>query len=93
MLSPKTVASFIKLKRETGNLEPKKSGNPTPSQLEAHKELIVATVEANPDWTLWQYCEEVGEKTGVYITTGAMCRYLKKQNLTLKKRHIAVKKP
>lgn len=86
MVTPKTVVSFIKLKRATGNLEPKKSGNPTPSELEAHKELIVATVEAHPDWTLWQYCEEIGEKTGVYVTTGAMCRYLKKQKLTLKKK-------
>lgn len=86
MVNPKTVVSLIKLKRETESLEPKKSGNPTPSELEAHKELIVATIEAHPDWTLWQYCEEIGEKTGVYVTTGAMCRYLKKQKLTLKKK-------
>jgi len=59
MVTPKTVVSFIKLKRAKGNLDPKKSGNPTPSELEAHKELIVTTVEAHPDWTLWQYCEEI----------------------------------
>jgi len=92
MVNPKTVERLIKQQRETGNLEPKKSGNPTPSELEAHKELIIATVEAHPDWTLWQYCEEIGEKTGVYVTTGAMCRYLKKQKLTLKKRYLAVKR-
>ena len=92
MVNPKTVEKLVKQKRETGNLEPKKTGNPTPSQLEAHRELIVATVEANPDWTLWRYCEEIGEKTGVYVTTGAMCRFLQKQKLTLKKRPIAVKK-
>lgn len=93
MVNPKTVERLVKQNRERGNLEAKKAGNPTPSQLEAHKELVIATVEANSDWTLAQYCEEIGEKTGVHVTTGAMCRYLKKQNLTLKKRHIGVPKP
>lgn len=86
MVNPKTVERLVKQQRETGNLEPKKAGNPTPSQLEAHKELVIATVEANSDWTLAQYCEEIGEKTGVRVTTGAMCRYLQKQKLTLKKK-------
>ena len=92
MVNPKTVERLVNQQRETGNLEPKKSGNSTPSQLEAHQELLIATVAAHPDWTLWQYCEEIGEKTGVNVTTGAMCRYLNKKKLTLKKRPIAVKK-
>jgi len=86
MINPRTVERLVNQQRETGNLEPKKAGNPTPSQLEAYKELLVATVEAHPDWTLWQYCEDIGEKTGVNVTTGAMCRYLNKQKLTLKKK-------
>jgi len=92
MVNPKTVERLVNQQRETGNLEPKKAGNPTPSQLEAHKELVIATVEAQPDWTLAEYCEEIGEKTGVYVTTGAMCRYLKKQKLTLKKKRYRSKK-
>ncbi|NJK35272.1 MAG: transposase [Oscillatoriales cyanobacterium SM2_2_1] len=93
IVNPKTVERLVNQQREMGNLEPKKARSRKPSQLEAHKELVIATVEAYPDWTLAQYCEEIGEKTGVYVTTGAMCRYLKKQKLTLKKRHVAVKKP
>jgi len=92
MVNPKTVEKLVKQKKRDREPRTKKTGNPTPSQLEAHRELIVATVEANPDWTLWRYCEEIGEKTGVYVTTGAMCRFLQKQKLTLKKRPIAVKK-
>ncbi|NJK33580.1 MAG: transposase [Oscillatoriales cyanobacterium SM2_2_1] len=85
MVDPKTVERLVNQQREMGNLEPKKIGSRKPSQLEAHKELVIAILVAYPDWTLAQYCEEIDEKTGVYVTTGAMCRYLKKQKLTLKK--------
>jgi transposase len=86
MVTKRTVHRLVKQYRETGSLEPKKPGGKTPSCLEAHKDLIVSTVEEHPDWTLWQYCEEIGEKTGVYVSTVTMCLFLKRQNLTLKKK-------
>ena len=85
-------SELIKQNRETEDLTPKKVGTKKPSPLEAHKEIIVETVEQHPDWTLWQYCEEIVEKTGVSVSTGTMCRFLEKQELTLKKRRFAVKK-
>ena len=92
MVTKRTVQRLIKQNRETGDLTPKKVGTKKPSPLEAHKEIIVETVEQHPDWTLWQYCEEIAEKTGVSVSTGTMCRFLEKQELTLKKRRFAVKK-
>ena len=39
-----------------------------------------------PDYTLTEYCEYWHEKTGVWLSESAMCRFLKKQQLTLKKK-------
>jgi transposase len=86
MVTKRTVQRLIKQNRETGDLTPKKVGTKKPSPLEEHKEIIVETVEQHPDWTLWQYCEEIMEKTGVSTSTGSMCRFLAKQELTLKKK-------
>jgi len=85
MVTKRTVHRLIKQNRETGDLTPKKVGTKKPSALEAHKEIIVQTVEQHPDWTLRQYCEEIAEKTGVSVSTASMCQFLAKQELTLKK--------
>jgi putative transposase len=38
------------------------------------------------DYTLAEYCEYWGEKTGVRLSESAMCRFLQKQKLTIKKK-------
>lgn len=92
MVTKRTVQRLITQNKETGDLTPKKVGTKKASPLEAHKLVIVEMVELHPDWTLWQYCEEIAEKTGVSVSTGSLCRFLAKQELTLKKRHFVVKK-
>jgi transposase len=85
MVTKRTVQRLITQNRETGDLTPKKVGTKKASPLEAHKVVIVEIVEQHPDWTLWQYCEEIAEKTGVSVSTARMCRFLAKQGMTLKK--------
>jgi transposase len=86
MVTKRTVHRLIKQNRETGDLTPKKVGTNKPSPLEEYKEIIIETVEQHPDWTLWQYCEEIAEKTGVSVSTASMCGFLAKQGMTLKKK-------
>ena len=86
MVTKRTVQRLIKQNKETGDLTPKKVGTKKASPLEAHKVVIVEMVEQHPDWTLWQYCEEIVEKTDVSVSTGSLCRFLAKQELTLKKK-------
>jgi transposase len=50
-------------------------------------------VNEHSDYTLSEYCEYWEEKTGVRLSASAMCRFLKKQNLTLKKKHSGVVRP
>ena len=84
-VATKTVQTLLKQHRETGNLNHKPLGSQIESPLEAHREAILELVTTYPDWTLWQYCEEVAEQTGVSVTTGSMCRFFQRHNITLKK--------
>jgi transposase len=92
MVTKRTVHRLVKQYAETGDLTPKKVGTKKTSLLEDHKDKVVALVEQYPDWTLWQYCEAIEAQTGVSVSTGTMCRFLAKHELTLKKRLSAAKK-
>ncbi len=88
MVTKRTVHRLIKQNRETGDLTPKKVGTKKPSALEAHKEIIVQTVEHHPDWTLRRNSREdrcfrqYSEYVSIFSKTGT----------DIKKRHFAVKK-
>lgn len=91
-VATKTVQTLLKQYRKTGELNHKPLGSQIKSPLEAHREKILEIVSEHPDWALWQYCEEVAEQTGVSVTTGSMCRFFQRHNITLKKRPIAMKR-
>jgi transposase len=80
-----TVQSWIKRKRSTGSVvaAPAKGGRA--SQLTGQEQQLAAMVEAHPDHTLSEYCEEWQEKQGITLAESTMCRWLQKQQLTLRK--------
>ena len=84
-VTKRTVHRWIKQHRETGDLTPLKAGTKKSSCLEPQKQHILQMVAENPDWTLREYCEELGEKTGVYVSQATMCLFLKREEQTLKK--------
>jgi transposase len=85
-VATKTVQTLLKQYRETGELNHKPLGSQIESPLEVHREKIFEIVSEHPDWSLWQYCEEVAEQTGVSVTTGSMCRFFQRHNITVKKK-------
>jgi transposase len=85
-VATRTVQKLLNQSRETGELSPKVPSKKMQSPLEAHQEKILEIVSEHSDWTLWQYCEEVAEETGVSVTTGSMCRFLQRHKITLKKK-------
>jgi transposase len=89
-VATRTVQKLLNQYRQTGNLDHKPLGSKAQSPLEAYREIILEIVSEHPDWTLWQYCEEVADKTCVSVTPGSMCRFLQRHKITLKKRPIAV---
>ncbi|MEY3404206.1 MAG: hypothetical protein RLZZ86_3828 [Cyanobacteriota bacterium] len=76
-----TVQDLVKRKREKGTLERGK-----PSQLSGYEQQIEEMVAEHLDYTLAEYCEYWEEKTGIRLSESAMCRFLQKQKLTLKKK-------
>lgn len=86
MLNKSTVNEWLKLYREQGDLKPKRVGSTRKSQLEEYAEEVKKMVEEHPDYTLAEYCEYCLEKMGVELSESAMCRFLKKQKLTRKKK-------
>lgn len=92
LVSPDTVRRLVKQYRLTGDLSPRKCGTQKKSILSQYEQQVILLVEAHPDLTLWQYCEAVRQKLGVNVSTSMMDRFLKQHELTLKKKHIEVKK-
>jgi transposase len=84
MISPRSVTRIWKLYKETKKVEPilHKQGR-KPAFGEEITEKIKAEIKEKPDITLWELVEEFDLK----ISISALCRKLKKENLTFKKRH------
>ena len=84
-VSQSTVQELLKRKRETGKLLPRQAKGGKQSQLFGQQEQLKEIVVEHPDYTLAEYCEYWQDKTGVRLSESAMCRFLQKQKLTVKK--------
>jgi len=89
LISERSVRRIWKLQRETGKTEPilHKQGR-KPAFGEETMKKIKDKIKEKPDITLWELVEEFGLK----ISISALCRKLKKENLTFKKRHYQPKR-
>ena len=85
MVSKGVVTRLLNQKKTTGDLSPKRATGGKPSQLAPHQAEIIDMVNQHPDWTLEEYCEQWQELSGTRLSASAMCRFLNKQNLSLKK--------
>jgi transposase len=84
-VSKTTVQSLLQRKHTTGTLKPAPAKGGKVSQLAGYEQEIAKMVEQHPDYTLAEYCEDWQDKTGVRVSPSTMCRFLQKQQLTLKK--------
>ena len=91
-VSPDTVRRLLKQYRQTGDLAPKKCGTRKKSVLSQYEQAVIEMVKANPDLTLWQYCEKVREEQGVQVSISMMDRFLKQHDFTLKKKHTGTRR-
>ncbi len=88
-----TVQNLLRRKRETGSVTPAPARGGKPSQLIGREQQLRDMVKEQPDLTLSEYCEVWEDKTGERLSESTLCRFLKKQGLTLKKKRFAVLKP
>src|SRR5215216_3965740 len=70
-VSVPTIRRYLRLRRETGDVEPKPVPGPP--------------ARANPDLTLAEHCELFEEEHGVWVSTATMSRAFERLGLPLKK--------
>jgi transposase len=78
-VSMPSVKRWLKLRRETGGLEPRK-GVPGPP---ARKGVVLAAwlpeqLKDNPDLTLEEHCEAFEEERGIRVSTATMSRAIRR---------------
>jgi len=83
------VQKLLKQKRTLGHLQPGLQGGSMKSELDGYSTQLAQMVEKYPDATLAEYCEYWGETYNQWVSTSTMCRRLKIQQLTLKKKRYA----
>ena len=84
-VSAPTVRRYLKLRRETGDVEPKPVPGPPARKGAALEAALPAQAKANPDLTLEEHCELFEEAEGVRVSTATMSRAFARLGLTLKK--------
>ena len=86
------VQKLLLMKKIKGDVKPKRQGGVVKGELDGYGAQLAAMVEKYPDKTLLEYCEYWAATYNNWVSTSTMCRALKKQNLTLKKRRYVVAK-
>lgn len=86
------VQKILKQKQTTGHVQPKKQGGSLKSVLHSSTTKLLQMVEKYPDSSLSEYCEYWLDSHKQSVSCSMMCRELKKQNMTRKKRQYGVVK-
>ena len=78
-VSVPSIKRWLRLRRETGGLEPRK-GVPGPPARKgvALKEWLPGQLEANPDLTLEEHCEAFEDEQGMRVSTATMSRAIRR---------------
>lgn len=79
-----TVERYLGRWRRTGSLKPDKFGGHQRHKLADHEATVRALVEAEPDRTLKELCDELASR-GIRVSKSALDRFLKAVGLTYKK--------
>ena len=83
---PSTIYRWLRQRRRTGSgLARPRSGRP-PLLRPDQQPVLVQQVQAHPDATLAEHCQQWQQTTGVRPGVSTMSRWLRRLGLTLKKR-------
>src|SRR5918995_7083923 len=73
-VSEPTIRRYLRLRRQTGDVEPRPLPGPPAPKREALEERLPAQVRLNPDLTLSEHCELFEEESGVEGSSATMSR-------------------
>ena len=84
-VSEPTIRRYLRLRRQTGDVEPRPVPGPPPRKGRALEAALPAQVRANPDFTLQEHCELFYDEHGIEVSTATLSRALNRLGLPLKK--------
>ncbi len=85
-VSDSSIRRYLRLRRETGDVDPKPVPGPPARKGAALEAALPAQAKANPlDLTLSEHCQLFEETEGVKVSPATMSRAFKKLGLPLKK--------
>jgi|SRR6056297_596036 len=85
-VSIKFVNDMVRLKRETGALDPKPQGNPGRGKLTCVRDWVQARIADQPDLTIDELTAELGSEHGLNVHRSSVGRLLHRLGLSHKKR-------
>jgi transposase len=84
-VSEPTMRRYMRLRRESGDVEPKPVPGPPARKRAALEAVLPDQARTNPDLTLAEHCELFEDVHGVKVSTATMSRVFEKLGLPLKK--------
>lgn len=84
-VSAPTVRRYLRLRRETGDVEPRPVPGPPARKGRMLEERLPAQTKANPDLTLQEHCELFEDTERIGVSTATMSRAFSRLGLPLKK--------
>ena len=84
-VSAPTIRRYLRLRRETGDVEPRPVPGPPARKGRMLQEALPGQVSRNPDLTLEEHRELFYDEHGVAVSTASVSRALKSLGLPLKK--------
>jgi transposase len=74
-----SIKRWLKLRKETGDVEPRKGvPGPAPRKGAALKEWLPGQLENNPDLTLEEHCEMFEDGPGMRVSSATMSRAIRR---------------
>ncbi len=87
-VSTSSVYRFFKRQRESGDLMPKKMGQPEGSKLNVHKSLIEQWIKKEPGATLEELTQRLGDELDTHVHFTTVMRALARWGYSYKKNSI-----
>ena len=84
-VSEPTIRRYLRLRRQTGDVEPRPLPGPPARKREALEQSLPAQVRLNSDLTLEEHCELFEETSDMEVSSATMSRAFKRLGLPLKK--------
>ncbi|HZB81604.1 MAG TPA: helix-turn-helix domain-containing protein [Rubrobacteraceae bacterium] len=77
-VSVSTIKRYLRLRRETGKVQPKPIPGPPPRKGAALRAWLSEQLRAAPNFTLEEYCRAFEEERGISVSTVTMSRAIRK---------------